>query len=512
MEASYSEVFRHSVRNFPDKLAVSIDRDEITDSDLARRVDAARAAIGAHAGVGDRVAIWLPNSIGWVAAFVAAAEMGVITVPLNTRLTTAELRVILEDAGARVLLTSRNYRGRRYLEEALDGIPADLMPVILEVASDEAGGGWEAHVRQPVGAPDNRDDLRDIFCIQYTSGTTSTPKGVMLRAEAYLRTARYVASCQGVVPSTSFMSAGPFFHCSGSMHAITTCLAAGASLHSMSVWDPETLLDLVEHYKATVSHAIFFRDVVALGAARARPKLASLRVGHDIAGPNLLMQLHDEFGITGISNIYGMTETCGQFTMWYPDDALEKRVSGNGRTQAGNHIRVADPITGDVLAAGMQGEVQMKGPTITPGYFNRPSANRDAFTDDGWLRSGDLGQLTEAGELRYVARLKDIIRVGGENLAPAEVEQAFRDVCDVSNICVLGIHDSRLQEVPVAAVIPGESCDWPAIMGALRQRLAGFKVPTQIYTATELPMTMTNKVQRAKVRSMIEKGELTRVL
>src|SRR6202012_5565230 len=120
--------------------------------------------------------------------------------------------------------------------------------------------------------------------------------------------------------------AGPFFHCSGSMHAITTCLAAGCSLHSMSVWDPEALLDLVEHYQADVSHAIFFRDVVTLGAARVRPKLASLKVGHDIAGPELLMALHDEFGIPGISNIYGMTETCGQFTMWYPDDALEKRV------------------------------------------------------------------------------------------------------------------------------------------------------------------------------------------
>lgn len=512
MQVTFADVFRHNVQHFPDKLALSIDRTGISYRELARRVDAAHAAIAPYAGIGDRVAIWVPNSIAWAAAFIAAAEMGVVTVPLNTRLTTAELRVILEDAGARVLLTTRLYRGRCYLEEAMEELPAALSPIVLEVAPDEEGGGWRAHMRQAAGAPDTRTDLRDVFCIQYTSGTTATPKGVMLRAEAYLHTARYVAACQRLTPSTSFMSAGPFFHCSGSMHAITTCLTAGCSLHSMSIWDPELLLDLVEHYRADVSHSIFFRDVIPLGAARARPKLATLRVGHDISTPEQLMQLHDAFGIDGISNIYGMTETCGQFTMWYPDDPLAKRVSGNGRPQPGNRIRVADITSGETLAPGQQGEVQMKGPTITPGYFNRPAANQDAFTADGWLRSGDLGTLSEENELRFIARLKDIIRVGGENLAPAEVEQAFRDVCDVGNICVLGLGDARLQEVPVAAVIPGTDCDWPAILSALRRRLAGFKVPTQIYTATELPMTMTNKVQRAKVRVMIEKGELTRVL
>jgi fatty-acyl-CoA synthase len=346
----FPEILRHNVRCFGDKVAITIDEDALTYRQLAELVATTRQRICAFVRPGDRVALWLPNSFAWIAGFLAAIELGAIVVPVNTRLTTSEVSVILRDAGTRLLITSDAYRGRAYGEEAVDSFDADSAGVVLVIPDGRLDGEWRSHVRSGLRDAALATELHDTFCIQYTSGTTALPKGVMLATRHYIATARHVGYCQTVSPSTNFMSAAPFFHCSGSMHAITVCLLAGCTLHTMSSWDPERMLDLVEQYRGDVSHGIYFRDIMALGAAKARPKLTTLRIGHDIGTPEQLRELHDDFGISGISNIYGMTETAGQFTMWHPDDPLQKRVNANGRTQPGNVIRIGDPQTGSALA------------------------------------------------------------------------------------------------------------------------------------------------------------------
>ena len=154
----------------------------------------------------------------------------------------------------------------------------------------------------------------------------------------------------------------------------------------------------------------------------------------------------------------------------------------------------------------------MRGPTITPGYFANAEAMVSGFTRDGWFRSGDLGRIGEDGELIYVARLKEMIRVGGENLAPAEVEQALRDLCHTSQVCALGVPDSRLDEVVAAVLVAPKVNDWADLVARLRERLAGYKVPRALYLAESLPMTATNRVQRATLRQWIERGQLQRVM
>jgi acyl-CoA synthetase (AMP-forming)/AMP-acid ligase II len=237
-----------------------------------------------------------------------------------------------------------------------------------------------------------------------------------------------------------------------------------------------------------------------------------MQVTHDLGTPGFLRRIHDELGIPGISNLYGMTETCGEFTMWSPDDPLELRIGGNGRPQAGNEVRIADPESLQEVRTGDTGEIQMRGLTLSRGYFENPAAQAAAFTADGWFRSGDLGRIGEEGQLVYVARLKEMIRVGGENLAPAEVEQALRDICGTSAVCVLGVPDDRLDEVPAAVVVRPAHCDWPQAMAQLRQRLAGFKIPRAVYLADELPITATNRVQRATLKTWIEQERLQRVV
>lgn len=506
------ELLRYDAAHYADKPALRLDGRELTFRQLERAVDEQTQVLGRHVEAGDRVALWFNNSFNWLACFIALNALGAVSVPINTRLTAAELALILRDVRARALITVQHYRGRDYLDEAMSVVGAvGHGTTVIDASGDRPATQWTVfHGR---GALPSREpgSVDGLLCIQYTSGTTALPKGAMLTLPAYLQTAAYVARCQRLTPNSSFISAAPFFHCSGTMHAITVCLLAGCTLNALSVWDPERFLDESQRHRCDVSHMVYYRDVLALGAERARPKLATMRVSHDLGTRDYLARIHDELGIDGVSNLYGMTETCGQFTMWFPDDPLDQRLSANGRPQPGNSVRIADPETGAALPAGATGEIQMKGPTVTPGYFNRPEATAAAFTADGWLHSGDLGTTTPDGELVYIARLKEIIRVGGENLAPAEVEQVLRDACRLQQVCVLGIPDARLDEVAAAVVVGASGTDWQAVLREMRTRLAGFKIPRSIYTADELPLTATNRVQRALLREWIVAGKLNRV-
>ena len=507
------DLLRHDARHYATQTALRLDGAALTYAELARRVEATAAALGRHVRPGDRVGLWLENSFAWVASFLAVNALGAVSVPINTRLTAVETRDILRDAQASVVVTTRRYRGRNYHDELMAAAHADALGLTAIVASDDRlPDDWPVTTARG-GAPRSAAaaGLGDLLCIQYTSGTTAMPKGVMLTNRAYLLTASHVARCQRLTPHSRFISGAPFFHCSGTMHAITVCLVAGCSLDAMSAWDPERFLDTTERERCDVAHMIYFRDVLAQGAEGARRKLATMKVAHDLGTREYLQRLHDELGIAGISNIYGMTETAGQFTMWFPDDPLDRRLSANGRPQPGNHLRIGAPDTGVPLGPGAVGEIQMKGTTVTPGYFNHPEANADAFTADGWLRSGDLGTINDAGELHYIARLKELIRVGGENMAPAEVEQAIRDATGMQHVCVVGIPDGRLDEVPAAVIVGASSADWTQVLGELRTKLAGFKIPRAVYHAPQFPLTATNRVQRAVLREWIVAGDLERV-
>jgi acyl-CoA synthetase (AMP-forming)/AMP-acid ligase II len=510
-----ADLLWHNERQQPARAALCIDGQSRTWTELAAGTRAAATHLSGFVAPGQRVGLWLHNSYAWVECFLALDALGAVCVPINTRLTGQELRQIFGIAQLHALVTTPHYRGRRYAEEARAVVEdAGARVDLLEADDALPPARWRHQVLGSRAGPHSAGGTPPgVFCIQYTSGTTAVPKGVMLTDAGYLATAAYVARCQRLTPSSRFASAAPFFHCSGSMHALTVCMLAGCTLHSMSVWDPERYLATVAAQACDVSHMVYYRDVLALPPqARARERLATMRVTHDLGTPGFLRRIHDELGIAGVSNLYGMTETCGQFTMWFPDDPLELRVSGNGRPQPGNAVRIADPDTGAEVPAGATGEIQMRGSTVSPGYFRGPDAQAAAFTADGWFRSGDLGRVGEHGQLVYVARLKEMIRVGGENLAPAEVEQALRDVCGAGAVCVLGVPDPRLDEVPAAVLVRPATQDWPAAMAQLRQRLAGFKLPRAVYLADELPMTATNRVQRATLQAWISENRLQRVV
>lgn len=506
------DLLRHHAEQTPNRVALRIDGEPRSFLQLHQGVLQVAGRLQAIARPGDRVGLWFHNCFAWVECFLALDLLGAVSVPINTRLTGSELRVIMEAAALAAIITTPHYRKRRYTDEAIATLaPTGRSLAVLEASDTLPPSDWPVITLEGERATLPRSPA-DVFCIQYTSGTTSVPKGVMLTDAAYLQTASYVVRCQRLTPTSRFISAAPFFHCSGTMHALTVCLLAGCTLDSLSVWDPEQFVDTVALRQCDTAHMIYFRDVLAIATSTTRERLSSLQVAHDLGTPEFLLRIADQLGVTGISNLYGMTETCGQFTMWTPGEPLAQRVGGNGRPQPGNQIRIVDPDNSAELPAGATGEIQMRGPTITQGYFANAEAMASGFSHDGWFRSGDLGRIGDDGELIYVARLKEMIRVGGENLAPVEVEQVLRDLCRTAQVCALGVPDPRLDEVVAAVLVAPQVSDWTELLARLRERLAGFKVPRAMYVADSLPMTATNRVQRATLKHWIESGQLQRVM
>ena len=506
------DLLRHHAEQTPNRVALRIDGEPRSFLQLHQGVLQVAGRLQAIARPGDRVGLWFHNCFAWVECFLALDLLGAVSVPINTRLTGSELRVIMEAAALAAIITTPHYRKRRYTDEAIATLaPTGRSLAVLEASDTLPPSDWPVITLEGERATLPRSPA-DVFCIQYTSGTTSVPKGVMLTDAAYLQTASYVVRCQRLTPTSRFISAAPFFHCSGTMHALTVCLLAGCTLDSLSVWDPGQFVDTVALRQCDTAHMIYFRDVLAIATSTTRERLSSLQVAHDLGTPEFLLRIADQLGVTGISNLYGMTETCGQFTMWTPGEPLAQRVGGNGRPQPGNKIRIVDPDSSAELPAGATGEIQMRGPTITQGYFANAEAMASGFSHDGWFRSGDLGRIGDDGELIYVARLKEMIRVGGENLAPVEVEQVLRDLCRTAQVCALGVPDPRLDEVVAAVLVAPQVSDWTELLARLRERLAGFKVPRAVYVADSLPMTATNRVQRATLKHWIESGQLQRVM
>lgn len=508
MPPSYQEIMAHNRFYYGDRTAITIDECAITFSQLGKLASDVRNFLGQFVCEGEAVAIWLPNSFAWVASLLAARELGAVVVPVNTRLTAREMAYIIEDSGAVAVIAASDFRGRDFVAEAVATLPSGV--VVVDASNDSEASAWQAIGNR--GAQNRVVPLAaGLMFIQYTSGTTNEPKGVMITEDAFMLTANYCARAQRLSPSSQFMSATPLFHCSGNMHALTTCLIAGSTLHTMSMWDVEKFLHLCSKFRGDVGHGIFMRDVLAYGTEKARRFLGTLDVLAATGSQDDLLMIHDELGIRGVSNLFGMTECCGNLTMWHPDAPLKARISGNGRPQAGNEIRIMGIDSLEPLPAGEAGEIQIRGPTITRGYFNSQDQTAAAFTEDGWLRTGDIGTLTPEFGLSYKTRLKEMIRVGGENVASAEVEQVLREVTDLKELCVVAVSDERLGEVPVLVAVVPEGFDWGSMVPRLRERLAGFKIPRAIYTTASFEKTATNRIQKGRVRRDLAEGKLERI-
>jgi acyl-CoA synthetase (AMP-forming)/AMP-acid ligase II len=499
----------------------------------ALHVTGAAMAAGIHPG--DRVAMWAPNTAEWIVAALGLVAAGAALVPLNTRFKGPEAAYVLNRSRARALFTVRGFLGIDYPAMLEDEDVPDLERIVL-LRDDEGTTsevtktdevpifGWHEFLAGAdgvvegdegvVGAPVDERAVRarwqaiagaDLSDVIFTSGTTGRPKGAMTTHAQTLRTFATWASIVGLAEGDRYLVVNPFFHTFGYKAGIIACLMQGATIVPEPVFDVDKVLATVaaEHITVLPGPPTLYQSI--LDHPR-RDDLSSLRLavtGAAVVPVELVKRMRSELTFSTVLTAYGLTESTGTVTMCRQGDDPETIAQTSGRAIPGLEVRVVDD-KGTELARGEPGEIVVRGYTVVQGYFEDPEATAEAISDDGWLRTGDVGVMDGAGNVRITDRKKDMFIVGGFNAYPAEIEGALTRHSGVSQAAVIGVPDTRMGEVGCAFVVPRPGTDAETLAAELlawsRDQMANYKVPRHIVVIDILPTNASGKVLKTELR------------
>lgn len=468
---------------------------------LAECEEVARALLTRFAP-GERVAACTANGPELVLLQFGTALAGLTLVPLNPLLRRGELGYALRQSGAAGILVAREHRGHA-LAESVAALSADL-PALRETIV--AGEDWEPLLaeaaRGPVALP--HVDPGALAQIQYTSGTTGNAKGVLITHRGMTLTAEAFAAREHISDGAAWVNPMPLFHTAGNVLGTLGATWACAP-HVVLAFEPARTLEAISVERAgllsaapTLLHAMLEHPAFAgadLGA------LEVVMTGGSTVEPSFVRRVESAFGAR-LSITFGMTETCGAAMVTDPDDSQADRETTVGRPLDHTEVRITDPDTGEEVAPGVTGELCLRGERITRGYHDLPEETAKAIDSDGWLHSGDLASMDRRGYVRVEGRLKDMIKRGGENIAPAEVEACLAEHPSVAEAAVVGLADERWGEVVVAYVRLAEGArpDVDALVAHCRERLASFKLPRRWAFVDAMPLTASGKVRRNELR------------
>lgn len=496
---------------YPEREAVVAAGSGLTYTVFAAEVARCAAALRA-AGIrhGDRVGILMGNRPEWLIAQFAAMQLGAIVVGLNTWATARELAYQLGHAGVRLLLIEPAFKDRSFHElvaEARllgDGLP-DLVRLVVVGGEATAGAqGWDEFLADAAGSGIARGDVAadDVACLLYTSGSTALPKGVPLLHGGLIDNMWEIGERQHLTPDDRLWLAVSLFWSLACVNAVFAVLTHGGTIVLQHQFDAGEALALIEAERCSVFYGT---PNMALALwehpDRADYDLSSLRTGVTIGTPEQVRRVAD-LGVPEICNVYGLTEAYGNSTVTDAGLPLERRLETVGRPLGGVEVRIVDPETGAPRAAGEMGGIALRG-NLMPGYWNDPERTAEVFDADGFLLTGDLGYLDGEGYLYYRGRLKEMVKTGGINVAPAEVEAALSAHPAVELAFVTGIPDERLDEALAAVIVlrQGQAADAEALIAHGRESLAAYKVPRhyRFVGADDLPLTTTGKLQRNRL-------------
>jgi fatty-acyl-CoA synthase len=444
-------------------------------NERAKRAAGAMQSLGVRRG--DHVGILMGNDEHWLSLFYGAALIGAVTVPVNTRFKTAEIDFCLKQADCKLLFYVERFLGIDFGSM----VRATGFPRAIDI-----GGGLP---QSPLTKIDVSPD--DVLLIQFTSGTTAYPKGAMLTHDNMLRDAWAAGARVGIRSDDRYFNCRPFFHVAGSTLSALMALVSGACLVTLPTFEAGAALEMMERERCTLVSGNDTLFQMMMGHPDFPKRRLSLRGGWAAAGPQTMRAIIDRMGAKGICAAYGLSEASPNVVMSDWRDAEELRVQGLARPHEGVELRIVD------------GEIQVRGWNVMRGYYNNPEATAKAFTADGWLRTGDLGELTPDGRLRMSGRLKDVFRVGGENVAPAEVEEVLLAHPSVETAQVIGVPDQRLGEVPCAYVTLKSPATEKELIDWCKARCANFRVPRYLKVVRDfesIGMTASGKVQKTKLR------------
>jgi fatty-acyl-CoA synthase len=493
-----------------------------TFAELHAGVDAAaKGLLQLGIAPGDRVALWMVNRPEWLHAMFAIMKIGAVLVPVNTRFRTDDMTYVLGHSDAvAVILTDRSgpvdYLGMmREVAPGLGARPDPRFPALRHVlaVSDRAHPdtiGWREMVEDGRRVSDDAlheraraVDPGESAFVFYTSGTTGFPKGAV-HDHRIIRNTSDMADRMGVTVDDVILMYLPLFHAFGFICGALMSLITGARQVLTETFDGNACVDLIASEKATMIHGFDTHYAELLDAQGRNPRdVSSVRTG--ICGTGMASAVpiarraRHTFGnlMTG----FGMSEI-GIATLSGLDSTEEQCVEANGYPLPGCEVRVVDPATGLDQPVSVPGEILGRSYMVTQGYYKKPEDTARALDADGWFHTGDMGVMRSDGHLRFLGRYKDMLKIGGENVDPMEVEGFLMSHAAIRMAAVVGVPDARLSEVVVAfvQVEPGEKLTEREVIEHCRGRVASFKTPRHIAFVDEFPMTSTGKIQKVKLR------------
>jgi len=512
-----------SIAARPDLEAVVEPGRRVTYRELGELVSlSTRAILAAGVEPGDRVAIWAPNSLGWIVAALGAQSAGAALVPINTRWKGQEAAYVLSASKAALLFTTAGFLGIdtvAMLRAAETPLPHLRRIVLLDgPASSEKTPqhtdveDWSTFAARaeeiPAAAAAERQrsvkptDTSDIL---FTSGTTGRPKGVIMTHGQTVRQFREWCEFAGLRAEDRYLIVNPFFHMFGYKAGWLASLLQGATIVPVPVFDVPAVLRLVETERITVlpGAPTIYRSILDY-PERAGFDLHTLRVAVTGAADIPVALIHEMRASLPFRSIlvgYGLTEA-GTCTGSRPDDDAETIATTAGRAMADLEVIIVD-AKGQEVERGSAGELLVRGYSVMQGYLDDPEATTAAIDERGFLHTGDLATMDERGYVRIVGRLKDMLIVGGFNVYPAEVENVLLAHDAIGQVAVIGVPDERMGEVAIAYVVPapGRSIDPDAIIGWARERLANYKAPRHVICVAALPINAAGKVVKSELRA-----------
>ncbi len=480
---------------------------------------------------GDHLGIWARNVPDWLTFAFATAKIGVVLVTVNPVYKSHELAYVIKQSDMKALVVIDSFRDVDYIRIVRELVPESQtqergrmsseefprlksliymgpekhrgfysMPELL-ILGEHADDGLYAEAREGQHAD-------DVINMQYTSGTTGFPKGVMLTNRNILNNGFYIGERQKLTSADRVCLPVPYFHCFGIVLGVLAVLTHAATVVGVEQFDPLMVLAAVQKERATALYGVPTMFIAEL----AHPMfdvfdLTSMRTGIMAGSPcpiETMRQVIDRMHASEMTICYGLTEASPVFTQTTTDDTLERKCETVGRKHDQVEVRVVDPETGEDCLPGVQGELLCRGYNIMKGYYNMPEATATAVDKDGWLHSGDLGTVDEDGYYRVTGRIKDMIIRGGENIYPREIEEFLYTMPGVKDVQVVGVPDEKYGEVVGAFVMRADGSDIAEgdVQEYCRARIARYKAPKHVFFVDEFPMTASGKIQKYKLREM----------
>ena len=536
-ELTIGAYFREQVAIDPDhEFVVYPDRDlRWTYRDFDERTDAlAKGLLSIGMKPGDHLGVWARNIPDWLTFMYATAKVGIVMVTVNPIYKSHEIDYVLKQSDMKALCVIDAYRDVDYLQIIRDLVPeslecqrgflhADEYPCLenlIYMGPEKHRGFYSVPELILLGQhrPDSdlewaarQFDNNDVVMMQYTSGTTGFPKGVMLTHRNILNNGFYIGEGQKLGPDDRVCLPVPFFHCFGCVLGVMANLTHRSTMIIVEDFDAGLVLQALHKERATAVYGVPTMFIAELN----HPDFDTFDLSHLRTGimagspcpPETMREVMDRMNMRDVTICYGLTETSPVFTQTSADDDIEHKCETVGRAHPPVDVRVIDPADGHLCGVGEPGELCCKGYNVMKGYYKMPEATAEAIDADGYLHSGDLGTVDEDGYYRVTGRIKDMIIRGGENIYPLEVENFLLTMPGVLDAQVVGIPDAKYGEI-VGAFIrtrPGfESMTEDDVRAWAIPRIARYKVPKRVFFVDDFPMTPSMKVQKFKLREMAE--------